>query len=310
MACQRNQHQPRNSMYRIIETTRIWGTISAVAVGASIIFVLLWGFNLGIDFTGGTSMQVRFPDETNQPTVAEVHEALLEIGIDNTRIQQADNNSMVLKMQTISNEQREQILGAYTDQGIEEDAFNSIGPSLGNELKEKSITALILVILAIIAFVSYAFRTISKAAVPSWVFGIGAIVALVHDVVVIVGVFVLLGHFFDVQIDAYFVTALLTVLGFSVNDTIVVYDRIREGLKHRAKKTFKQIINESINSTLVRSLNTSITTLLVLSALLIFGGDSIQDLVLALALGVVVGTYSSIFIASPLLLVGQRLLKK
>jgi preprotein translocase subunit SecF len=150
---------------------------------------------------------------------------------------------------------------------------------------------------------------VSRAAVPSWVFGVGAVVALGHDILLTVGAFIVLGHFFGIQIDAYFVTALLTILGFSVNDTIVVYDRIREGLKDRAKKSFREIVNDSINTTLARSINTSLTTLLVLVALFLFGGESIRALVLALMLGITFGTYSSIFIASPLLLLAERWLK-
>ncbi|PIW37451.1 MAG: protein translocase subunit SecF, partial [Candidatus Kerfeldbacteria bacterium CG15_BIG_FIL_POST_REV_8_21_14_020_45_12] len=165
-------------------------------------------------------------------------------------------------------------------------------------------------LIAIILYISYAFRKVTNGPVPSWVFGIGAIVALIHDILVVVGVFVILGKFAGVQIDSLFVTALLTILGFSVHDTIVVYDRVREGLKDRAKKTFKEIVNESINTTLARSLNTSISTLLVLLALYLFGGASIQYFVLALIIGIISGTYSSIFIASPLLLLGQRLLKR
>ncbi len=297
-------------MYRIIHTSRYWVMVSAVLIAASLVCWLIWGFNLGIDFTGGSSMEVAFTDSASRPAVQEVQDKLSELQMGEARVQPAGDANMILKMQHISNQQRQQILDSFTDQGITELSFSSIGPTLGSELRRKAVIALVLVLIAIIAFVSYAFRAISKASIPSWVFGIGAIVALAHDVIIIVGIFILLGQFWDVQIDAYFVTALLTILGFSVNDTIVVYDRIREGLKHRAKKSFRDIINESINATIVRSLNTSFTTLLVLTALFLFGGDSIRYFVLALICGVIVGTYSSIFIASPLLLLGQKILKK
>ncbi len=297
-------------MYDIVGKQKYFSGASAVLFIASVGVFLLWGLNLGIDFTGGTSMELRFPDTASRPAITEMTATLAELGISNPRLQDAGEAGVVLKMQYISNEQRQSIIDAYVGVGVAEESFNTIGPSFGAELKDKAIVALILVLFAIIGFVSYAFRKISRAAVPSWVFGVGAILALIHDIVLILGVFIVLGKFFDVQIDAFFVTALLTILGFSVNDTIVVYDRIREGLKYRDKKSFKQIINESINSTIVRSLNTSLTTLLVLLALYLFGGESIQYLILALLLGIIFGTYSSIFIASPMLLVGEKLLKK
>lgn len=297
-------------MYKIIETAKYWGAFSLVAVIASIAAWCIWGLNFGIDFTGGTSMQVFFSSADTRPTVEELTQKLDDIGIDEPRVQTAGDTGMVMKMQHIENDQRQAILDAYAEQGIQEETYVSVGPTLGEELKHKAASALILVLLAIIGYISYAFRTISKGPVPSWVFGVGAIVALIHDIIIVLGVFIVLGAFYDVQIDALFVTALLTILGFSVHDTIVVYDRIREGLKEYPKKDFTTIMNESISSTLVRSLNTSITTLLVLLTLVVFGGASIQYFVLALIIGILSGTYSSIFIASPLLLVGQRLLKR
>lgn len=295
-------------MYRIIHTSRYWISVSVVLFVLSIVFALMWGFNLGIDFLGGTVMDLRFA--TERPALAEVNTVLAEQGIQGSRTQYAGDANVLLKMPAIDNDQRQQLIDHFSKQGATEDSFTTVGPSLGEELKSKAVVALVLVMLAIVAFVSYAFRGISHAGVPSWVFGLSAILALVHDVVIVTGVFIVLGHFYDVQIDSYFVTALLTLLGFSVNDTIVVFDRIREGLKHRAQKSFLDIVNESINTTLARSINTSFTTLLVLLALYLFGGESIRYLVLALMCGIVIGTYSSIFIASPLLLLGRKLLGK
>lgn len=297
-------------MYRIIDTAKYWASLSAVLVVATIIAWATWGLNLGIDFTGGSAMELRFPDADSRPSVEELRTTIADIGITEPRIQTAGETNVVLKMQAVDNDQRQAILDAYAEQSVQEENFTTIGPTLGSELRRKAVTALLLVLIAIVAYVSYAFRKISKGPIPSWVFGVGAIVALVHDILLVLGVFIVLGQFADVQIDALFVTALLTILGFSVHDTIVVYDRIREGLRDRNKKPFKDIVNASINSTLVRSLNTSITTLIVLLMLYFFGGASIQYFVLALIIGIITGTYSSIFIASPLLLVGQRLLKR
>ncbi|OGY85538.1 MAG: protein-export membrane protein SecF [Candidatus Kerfeldbacteria bacterium RIFOXYA2_FULL_38_24] len=296
-------------MYNIVKTTKYWGGVSVVLVLTSLIFWFIWGLNLGIDFTGGTSMQVSFADN-NRPSVTAVGDYFNSIGIIDARLQTAGDNGLNISMQQISNDQRQQILNNYQNLGIIEENFASVGPTLGKELKTKSFYAIILVLLAIIGYISYAFRKISKGPVPSWVYGVSAIVALVHDILIVIGVFVVLGHFWNVQIDTLFVTALLTVLGFSVHDTIVVYDRIREGLKEYPKKSFREIMNESINNTMARSLNTSLTTLIVLLVLFLFGGASIKYFILALLIGIISGTYSSIFIASPLLLLGKKLLKR
>ena len=164
--------------------------------------------------------------------------------------------------------------------------------------------------LGIVAYVSWAFRKVSSGPVPSWSYGVSAIFALVHDVVITLGVFLILAHYLGIELNTMFITAMLTILGYSVNDTIVVFDRVREGLKVSTKDTFEGVINESINNTISRSLNTSLTTLFVLSALFFFGGETIKYFVLALMVGVISGTYSSIFIASPFLLFWQKILKR
>lgn len=297
-------------MYRIIDTSKYWATISFVSALVSIVFLAMWGLKLGIDFTGGSSMQLHFPDTASRPSIDEMNTTLATLSITDERIQTAGESDLLIKLPYINNDQREQILKLFTDKGVTEQSFSTIGPTLGAELKHKAVTSLLLVLFAIVAYISYAFRKVSQGPVPSWVFGLSAIIALAHDILLVLGVFSLLGHFFDVQIDSLFVTALLTILGFSVHDTIVVYDRIREGLKDRATKTFREIINSSINTTLARSLNTSLATLLVLLVLYLFGGESIHHFVLTLLIGIIFGTYSSIFIASPLLLVGQRFFKK
>ncbi|HLD22277.1 MAG TPA: protein translocase subunit SecF [Patescibacteria group bacterium] len=297
-------------MYNIIEKSWFWAIISLASTVISAILLLVWGLNLGIDFTGGTSVQLHFPDSASRPSTEEVSKTVFDQGIKEVRVQTAGDSDLVLKMPYIENAQKQQILDVWKETGVEEVNSYSIGPSLGNELKKKAMTAIILVLLAIVAYISYAFRKVSIGPVPSWVYGIAAIIALAHDILLVVGIFVILGHFYDIQIDTLFVTALLTILGFSVHDTIVVYDRLRERLKKKEGKSFKEVINESINTTLARSLNTSLTTILVLGALYLFGGASIQYFVLALIIGIIFGTYSSIFIASPLLLLGEKLLKR
>jgi preprotein translocase subunit SecF len=190
--------------------------------------------------------------------------------------------------------------------GVTEKRFDSIGPVLGAEAARKAVTSVFLVLLAIVLFITYAFRQVSEP-VSSWKYGIVAIIALAHDVIIPTGVFAILGHFAGYEVDTLFVTALLVVLGFSVHDTIVVFDRIRENLRHApAKKEFETIVGESVSQTFTRSINTSLTTLLALIVLYFVGGEATHHFSLALIIGIVAGTYSSIFIGSPLLVTLQK----
>jgi len=195
------------------------------------------------------------------------------------------------------------------DKTVAEERFESIGPTIGEEIKEKAWIAIIFTVFAIILYISYVFRKVSKP-VASWKYGIGAILALVHDIVIVTGLFSILGHFYGMEVNSLFITALLTILGFSVNDTIVTFDRTRENLGKHYTGDFETIVNDSVNQTLTRSINTSFTTLIILFALFFFGGATISNFVLALIVGVFVGTYSSIFVASPILVSWYTLSKK
>ena len=185
-----------------------------------------------------------------------------------------------------------------------EKRFESVGPVVGAEMAKKALLAVILASLAIILYIAWSFRQIPRPYSP-WKFGISAVVALLHDALVVLGLFSLFGHFYQVEIDALFVTALLTVIGFSVHDTIVVFDRVRENLPKMYNKPFPEIVDFSLTETLVRSLNTSLTVILTLTALLLFGGETIRWFVVALLVGIVSGTYSSIFNAAPLLVLWE-----
>ena len=201
-------------------------------------------------------------------------------------------------------------LGAMTGTGgenanIEEKRFNSIGPVIGNELKEKAVLAIVIALIAIVLYNGFAFRKVSFP-VSSFKYGIIATIALFHDVIITLGVFSVLGYFYNVEIGIPFVAAILAILGYSVNDTIVVFDRTRENLLKSGIDDFEKIVNKSVNETLVRSINTSFTTLIVLAVLYLFGGDTIKYFVVALMVGISAGTYSSIFIASPLLVTWQK----
>ena len=188
---------------------------------------------------------------------------------------------------------------------IEEKRFNSIGPVIGNELKESAVWAIVIALVAIVLYIGFAFRKVSFP-VSSFKYGIIATIALFHDVIITLGVFAVLGHFYNVEIGIPFVAAILAILGYSVNDTIVVFDRTRENLLKSGIDDFEKIVNKSVNETLIRSINTSFTTLIVLLVLYLFGGDTIKYFVVALMVGIAAGTYSSIFIASPLLVTWQK----
>lgn len=294
-------------IYNILGTRKIWFTLSGLLVTTSVVLALVFGFHLGIDFTGGSLLQVRYT--TDRPDTQVVVDQLTQANIQNPLVQPAGDDTFIIKTQFLDNTQREAAVAALGENVIEE-SFESIGPTIGQELREKAISAIILVLVAIIIYVSWAFRGVSKGPVPSWAYGASAILALIHDLAITLGVFVLLGKFYGVEINAMFITALLTILGFSVHDTIVVFDRIREGLRRSKQDSFEGVVNESINLTMMRSLNTSATALIMLTVLFFFGGESIRFFILALIVGITIGTYSSIFVASPLLLVWEKILKR
>lgn len=303
----------------IIGHKYIFLTISGTLVVASIAAFALWGIKPGIDFTGGSVMEVEFPGPP--PASADVAAALAELRVDSVSVQPSGEQGMILRFPHVDEGTHQQIVNALSIIGtkatasglhplIAEKRFDTIGPTIGVELKNRALWAIMLAILAIIAYIAWAFRKVSKP-VASWKYGIAALVALVHDVAIPVGAFSALGHFKGVEVDPLFITALLTVLGFSVHDTIVVFDRIRENL-HTTKspESFERVVNRSVNETLVRSLMTSLTVLLVLLAILFLGGVSTKYFALALIIGITFGTYSSIFVASPILVIWRGRLDK
>lgn len=299
-------------MYKIIQKRKIWYTVSIILVSLSIIGWFLWGLKYGLDFTGGSLMDVSYAKQ--RPSITQMEESFKQLEITDAKVQPAGEKDYLIRFKNVDENKHQEIVKKLSTINVEgvsdntftENKFESIGPSLGKELKNKAIQAIIIVLICIVLYIAYAFRKVSKP-VESWKYGVSAIIALAHDVLVVTGIFVYLGKFAGVEVDSLFVTALLTLLGFSVHDTIVTFDRIRENLfKSRSYENFEEIINVSINQTIIRSLNTSLTTFLALLAILLFGGESTRYLALALAIGVIVGTYSSIFIASPLLLLFNK----
>lgn len=288
-------------MLNIIRYYKFWFAVSGLLLIAGIASLSIYGLKPGIDFTGGTMSQLKFD---NVPNTNDIRSVVVDSGSADPSVQPAGEKSVIIRTGPEDQQQHEKMLAALKAKfgNVTEEQYSSIGPVIGKELRADAAWQLALVSLGIVLYIAYAFRKVSKP-VSSWRFGWAAIIALLHDLFIVVGIFSLLGHFFGVEIDSLFVTALLTVLGFSVHDTIVVFDRIRENLRVRAGSSLPEIINSSINQTLVRSLNTSLTVVFVLVALLLFGGVTIKYFVLALLVGIIAGTYSSIYIASPVLIV-------
>jgi preprotein translocase subunit SecF len=283
----------------IIGKRKIWYAISTLMIIPGLISLVMFGLKLGIDFNSG-QLSVVQGNVSNQ----KVEEAAAGLGFKDIQVVQSGSNQTQIRFQDPTPQEKheanhQKFKAALADKGITELSFDSVGPTVSSAIARNAIISLLLVSLAIVLYIAYAFRNAPPPVSP-WSFGFMAIAALLHDAFFILGIFSLLGHFFDVEIDALFVTAILTVIGFSVHDTIVVFDRIRENLR-REKGDFETIVNHSILETIARSVNTSMTVMLTLLALLLFGGQSIRWFVLALLIGVASGTYSSIFNASPLL---------
>lgn len=331
-------------MIPIIQKRAYGFVFSGLVFGLALISMILWGLKLGIDFTGGSLLEIGFTGA--RPEVSEVSAiATASIGSDDIFVQPLGDEGIVLRMPTLDESTHQKLIsdlrdafqtaeGAITseDAGIvvetegeidasdikialsptvddtsaatgvrmEERRFESVGPVIGAELRRKTVFAVLGAILAVVLYITYVFRKVSRP-ISAWKYGATTIAALTHDVIVPVGAYAALGHFYNVEVGAWIVTAILTVLGFSVHDTIVVFDRIRENLGKHRRESFEETVNRSINESIARSINTSITLLFVLIAAYIFGGESMKHFLMVLIIGVTAGTYSSIFLASPLL---------
>lgn len=350
---------------RFTSKSKLYLTIASALSALSVILILAFGLNLGIDFKGGTLLEFKFDEKvtkeqlasaltdiektlkenpesvkveepvaepvaepttetTTEPTTESIPAATniqddqlqsveqeSEIDLARAHIVESGENGFIIKTKYLNNEDHEKILTLMKDKlpKFSELRFTSIGPVIGKSLLNKAIVAVIFAVIMMIIYIAFAFRRIPKEVSP-WRFGMTAIVALVHDILIVTGIFAVLGYFFNVEIDALFITAMLTVFGYSVNDTIIIFDRIRENLLRSRDKSLAQITDESLTQTLVRSINTPLLTLLALVAVLIWGSPAIFYFVLALCLGILIGTYSSIFVAGPLLVVWNDWSKK
>ena len=287
--------------FDFIKYRKIFYSLSIVLAVLTIILIVSFGINWGIDFTGGTVLETSYEDAL--PTIGQVKDELVVLGITGAAVQQQGNNTLVIKMQTIDEETHQKVTKKLKELGsvVEgSESFEAIGPIIGNELKSKIKTVAILALLSILTYIAIAFRKVSYP-VKSYVYGLSGIVALFHDVMIPIGVYSILGRYYGYEITIPIVTALLTVFGYSINDTVVVFDRIRENLSKERSLNFKEVVNKSLNQTFARSINTSLTVLIVLGALFFFGGTTLKPFALALIIGVALGTYSSVFLASPLI---------
>lgn len=304
----------------VIKYKKIFLAVSGLLVVLSLFLVLFVGLNIGIDFRGGSILEVRYQDDS--PSLEELRIAVASVeSIESFSLRDSDEGRFILRTDFISDDQKKEILSAMTfGDNFEplEERFSAVGPLIGDELKKKAWVAIAVAIVAIILFIAFAFRKVSvglpiQGGVSSWKYGFAATIALAHDIIIPLGIFSLLGLFMGAEVDVLFVMALLAILGFSVNDTIVVFDRIRENLRlnqeNNLKEDFSLTVGKSLNQTYVRSINTSLTTLLVLLTLFFLGGEVTKNFTLVLIAGVIVGTYSSIFLASPLLILMGNLKK-
>lgn len=282
----------------IIKRRKIFYIISAVMLVPGIISFIFNGLNLGIDFTGGSRMELSNVTSLSQQELRQTVEEKTHV----VSLQQTEDNTYLVRTQTIPQKMNNEILTAVTakDNGVKQLSFETVGPTIGSETTQKAFLAVIIASLLITGYIAYVFREVSKP-LASWKYGVAAVIALLHDVIFVVGVFSILGVLFKIEVDALFITALLTVMGFSVHDSIVVFDRIRENLKKEIPLPFDEVVNVSLLETLNRSLNTSISTILVLFTLLLFSDGALRWFIFALLIGILSGTFSSIFNASPLL---------
>ena len=285
----------------IIGRRKLWFTISIVLIVPGVIALALWGLKLGIDFKGGQVMELEGKlSQTEAKTLVE------SSGGKNISVTTTGDNKLLIRY-TSGDEAQAETVRQKIEQDLKADSqtkivsFESIGPSVSKDITKNALIAIILASIAIVLYIAFAFRNAPPPVSPLS-FGVCAILAMLHDALFVIGMFAILGHFWGVEVDSLFITAVLTVIGFSVHDTIVVFDRIRENLR-RYNKPFEEVVNDSIIETFVRSVNTSLTVVITLLALLLFGGGSIHYFILALLLGIVSGTYSSIFNASPMLVV-------
>ena len=295
----------------IVNNRKFFFILSGLLVVGSIAAIVMFGFNFGIDFKGGSILEVSY--QGSRPAPETIKSDLNNLGLGTYILTPSGNSNYTLKTRDITPDEKVMVMSAFQKDPAnpaKEEKFNSLGPVVGTQLKNKAMMAIAMVVLAIVLFITFAFRKVSFP-VASWKYGLATIIALAHDVIIPTGVFVTWIHFHGGEIDLLFVTALLAILGYSVHDTIVVFDRVREHLKTgNNKQPFNEIVGDSVRQTMGRSINTSLTIFIALASLYFLGGETTRDFAFVLLVGVIAGTYSSIFVASPLLVTLKNLQDK
>jgi len=285
--------------FNFTKYSKIYYIISGILIVASIVSLFMFGLKFGIEFIGGSNMQVEFQNQ--RPSNEEIQNALKSFDLGEITIQPTGEKGAILQFKGVDEATHQQILAELNKSTpAAEKSFQYIGPSIGQELRNKTELAIFLALVAITLYIAFAFRKVSKP-VSSWKYGIASLIALVHDVLVPLGIFSILGRFYNIEITVPIVAALLTILGFSVHDTIVIFDRIRENILRRGMGQFEETVNWSLNQTLGRSISTVLTVEFVLVSIYFLGGETLKYFALTLIIGITSGAYSSIFIASPLL---------
>lgn len=299
-------------MIKFVQHRRIYFAFSGLLVIASIIALTGYGLKPGIDFTGGTIMELEYID--GRPSNEEILSQIKELDLGNVVIQPTGEKGVILRMKHIDESIHQEILGKLSGMeemesdgmifqtvgvSIEETRFDSIGPVIGNELKKKTNMVVVIALFSMIIYIALAFRRVQRP-LRSWQYGIVSVIALFHDILIPLGVFAVLGKMYGIEISIPVITALLAVLGYSINNTVVVFDRIRENLLTKGGE-FEEVVNLSLNETLSRQINASLTTLFVSAAIFFLGGETLKLFALTLLLGIGAGTYSSIFLAGPIL---------
>lgn len=275
----------------------------AVLSLAGIASLVIFGLKPGIDFTGGSILELEYKEA--RPSNEQIQDKLLGMDLGDMTLQPYGENGVIIRMKDIPESVHQEIIQRLNKDLFEERRFDSLGPVIGQELKQKTITLILASLLAIVFYIALAFRKV-RGPVRSWQYALSSLVFLSHDILIPLGVFAALGKFYGVEISISVVTALLTVIGCSINNVVVVFDRIRENTIRRDGVTFEDTVNKSINQTLGRCVNTSIAYLLPLFAIFFFGGITLKYFSLALIIGIAVGTYSSVFLAGPLLTIFRR----
>ncbi len=285
-----------NMAFNFIKYRKIYYIFTGILVVVSAMSFFLFGLKPGIDFTGGSILEVDY--NVQRPQNQEISQKISSLNLGEISIQPAGDKGVILRMKNIDENLHQEVIRKLGD--IEEKRFESIGPSVGMELKSKITTVIVLSLLAMVLYIIFAFRKVSFP-VRSWQYGAATLFILFHDILIPVGVFSVLGKFYGVQITIPVIVALLTVLGYAINNVVVVFDRIRENLLRRTSVSFEDIVNNAIKQTLTRQFNTSLTTLFPLVFIYLLGGQTLKYFALALILGILAGLYSSIFLAGPIL---------